>query len=190
MSSGQAHDSDEKQRINNLADQDCAKKGIVLLLQGRDAMSSWMELQICLLQHTNITLMPLSSCQQLRRTIEKLRSHCISGNNGCDQPDEQAIREGIVRSCVRGHPLACYKIAKLMSCVKGLPQLAAQVETQDGQERICNALGLEDGRRLIAYFEDGPKPLPNHVTNKAELGRKFDSNGRRIDPEPGIESLA
>ncbi|KAG5980275.1 hypothetical protein E4U55_004196 [Claviceps digitariae] len=146
-------------RIDNLTEQACAKKGVVLLLQGRDGMSSWMELQMYILQHNNVTLLPVSTVQQLVPTIENLRRHCNSGTNYRDQGDEQVIREGIVGNCVQGRPLGKYQIGKLMSCMKGLSDLAAKVETEEGQEAICNILGKDDGLRMIAYFVDGPKPL-------------------------------
>lgn len=111
-----------------------------------------------MLQHNNMTVMPLSGCHQLVPTIEKLQRHCNMGATYCARGDEQAIRESIVRNCVRGRPLADHKIAKL-SCINGLSHLAAQVETEEGRQTICNALGKEDGHRLIAYFGDGPKTL-------------------------------
>ncbi|KAG5999143.1 hypothetical protein E4U43_002261 [Claviceps pusilla] len=51
MCSGRAQRGDEKKRIDNLAGQACAKKGVVLLLQGEDGMSSWMELQMYRAKH-------------------------------------------------------------------------------------------------------------------------------------------
>lgn len=159
MSSTQALDSDEKQRIEHLAGQECARKGVMLLLQGQDAMSPWMRLQMHMLRYNNISLMPLSSAHQLITTIENLRNHCNSVTNHGDEPDEQVMRREIVRNCVRGRPLADCKIANLMSRTTGLSHLATLVETEEGQLRICNALGEEDGRRLISYFQDGPKTL-------------------------------
>ncbi|KAG6099165.1 hypothetical protein E4U30_007034 [Claviceps sp. LM220 group G6] len=159
MSTRQGQQSEMKQRIDNLADQDCAKKGVILLLQGGDAMSVWMELQMHLLQHNDINVLPLSNCQELVPAIESLRSQCNSATSHCDQGDEQVLREDMIRNCVLGHPLSNHKFAKLMSCVKGLSHLAAQMKTEEGRETICNALGKEDGLRLVAYFQDGPKPL-------------------------------
>lgn len=112
-----------------------------------------------ILQHHHITVMAVSTAQQLVPTIESLRSYCNSGTNYCNQGDEQVIRERIVGNCVRGRPLSSYQTAKIMSCMKGLSHLAAHVQTEEGQETICNILGKEDGLRMIAYFVDGPKPL-------------------------------
>ncbi|KAG5929713.1 hypothetical protein E4U42_004872 [Claviceps africana] len=160
MSSNQVNRSDEKKRIDRLADQACAKKGVILLLQGRDGMTCWMELQMYMLQHNTITVIPLSAVGQLLPTIENLRGHCDSGTKYCHESDEQQIRGRIVGNCVRGRPLANHQIAKVMSLIKGrLSQLAAQVKTDEGKEAICNVLGKEDGLRMIAYFVDGPKPL-------------------------------
>lgn len=112
-----------------------------------------------MLRYNDISVMPLSSAHQLITTIEKLRNHCNSVTDHGDEPDEQVMQREIVRNCVRGRPLSDCKIANLMSCTTGLSHLATLVETEEGQQRICNALGGEDGRRLISYFQDGPKTV-------------------------------
>ncbi|EXU96678.1 hypothetical protein X797_010222 [Metarhizium robertsii] len=143
ISAKQVGTDDATRRIEQLPKDGTDKKAVVLLMQGHDAMSSFMRLQI----HAG----------QLIGHLDALRRPSTTGMNGLAQIDRHAVQKDLLRHCVSGTPLSVQQVDVLLGSVRHLRELANMVQTREGQETICRLLGDADGRSLIEHFTNGPK---------------------------------
>ncbi|KAK9444456.1 hypothetical protein VB005_02207 [Metarhizium brunneum] len=157
ISAKQVGTDDATRRIEQLPKHGTDKKAVVLLMQGHDAMSSFMRLQIQMLEHERISTIPVSSAGQLIGHLDALRRPSMIGMNGLAQIDRHAVQKDLLRHCVSGTPLSVQQVDVLLGSVRHLRELASMVQTREGQETICRLLGDADGRSLIEHFTNGPK---------------------------------
>ncbi|EFY86432.1 hypothetical protein MAC_07510 [Metarhizium acridum CQMa 102] len=143
ISAKQVGTDDTTRRIEQLSKDGTNKKAVVLLMQGHDALSSFMRLQI--------------HASQLICHLDTLRRQNMIGMNGLAQIDRHAVQKDLLRHCVSGTPLSMEQVDVLLGSVRHLRELANMVQTREGQETICRLLGDADGRSLITYFTNGPK---------------------------------
>ncbi|KHN98487.1 uncharacterized protein MAM_03611 [Metarhizium album ARSEF 1941] len=144
-------------RIDQLSRDRTGKRAVVFLMQGHSAMSSFMRFQLRMLEYESISAMPISRADRLVTHLDALRKPSITGMNGCAQISSHEAQRDLLRHCVSGFPPSVERVDALLGSVSHLRDLANMVQSQEGQQIICERLGVADGRRMITYFTGGPK---------------------------------
>ncbi|OAA39738.1 hypothetical protein NOR_06158 [Metarhizium rileyi] len=118
---------------------------------------SFMKFQLRMLDYGGVSVMPLSTAGQLIPQLDALQNQALAGMKRVAQVNSRAAQKDLLRHCVSGPPLSVKQVDILLSTVGNLRELAGMVQSQEGQDGICQILGAADGRSLITYFADGPR---------------------------------
>lgn len=112
-----------------------------------------------MLEYGTVSVVPIPSASQLIPLLNTLRSRGLLGIDQNAELDKLAIQQDLLRHMVLGSPLSAKQVDALLNAIKTLGDLARVVQTQEGQQHVCGLVGDIDGRRLIAYLTNGPRPV-------------------------------
>ncbi|KAH7326482.1 hypothetical protein B0I35DRAFT_136502 [Stachybotrys elegans] len=131
---------------------------IVLLLSSERGMVALVQLQAATMLNHQVPILPISCTADLVPCLDSLRLE----TNSSMQPQQVPGDSGrdLVARCVRGPPLSPRKAGYLTDYFGDMKGLVGSTSSPQGQRAICDLVGERDGRRVIAFFTEGPR-LPD-----------------------------
>ncbi|KND88654.1 hypothetical protein TOPH_06654 [Tolypocladium ophioglossoides CBS 100239] len=153
LSASQVGTPEARDRIDRLSLLDGGGKvAVILLLADRDGMAAFMTLQVEVFANDGIPIVPISSAVELPSCLDSLRRQCTGDGPKNKQAEETSTRRDLASYCVKGQPLSESQTNVLSDICGGFGDLAQHAFNPEGQRKICDFLGDEDGHRVISFF--------------------------------------
>jgi hypothetical protein len=105
-----------------------------------------------------VPLIPISTTRELQNCVESFRRDY--GNTISFVNTERSVtHKELVSWCVEGTPLGRDQTNLLTGITSGFRDFAGLYTHTDGRATICEYLGQEDGKRVIAFLANGPSHI-------------------------------
>jgi hypothetical protein len=111
-----------------------------------------------LLSGSVIPLIPISTTRELQNCVESFRRD-YGNTTSCLNTERSVTHKELVSWCVEGKPLGRYQTNLLTGSTSGFRDFAGLYTHPDGRATICEYLGQDDGKRVIAFLANGPSHI-------------------------------
>ncbi|KAL6858524.1 hypothetical protein J3F83DRAFT_345654 [Trichoderma novae-zelandiae] len=164
LSAEEAKTATARARIERLSMLDGGRNvAVVLLMEQSGCVDSLVDLQMSIMTHgmSPMPIIPISSASELVSRLDALRRQFANPtsisrtSNRADEAACPALLRDLASHCVHGQALPRQHVDIVTDLSAGLASLAQLTFSADGQRRIRDLLGDEQGGRVIAFFTHG-----------------------------------